>query len=64
MLCEKFQVPHLYVKEPLSRYRAEAKKNLDTHFLAREHAWLTSIINKASRNDIPYFFDGIAGDVL
>jgi hypothetical protein len=64
MLCEKFQVPHLYVKEQLSRYRAEVQKNLDTHFLSREHAWLTSMTNKASRKDIPYFFDGIAGDVL
>ncbi len=54
--------PHRVI-DPLPRFEAEFRKNIETHFLADEHAWFLGVADTL-RSSVEVVYDGIGGDTL
>lgn len=62
-LCAALNVSHVVLDLPVSRVRAELRKNEETHFCSEEHAWALTMADHLN-GEVRVLYDGIAGDIL
>jgi hypothetical protein len=62
-ICGAVGVEHRLLRQPVSRFNTEIKKNRLTGFTADEHSWYMTLKPYADNGEYT-FYDGIAGDVL
>lgn len=63
LLAERAGVPHIVLRQPGSRIRAEVGKNRINGFGAMEHAWSLAMADYLA-GKAGWVYDGIAGDFL
>lgn len=62
-LCEALNLRHVVVDLPVSRVRAEQRKNVETHLCSEEHAWAVAMADRL-KGETRVLYDGLAGDIL
>ncbi len=62
-LCQELGFRYVVIDQQLSRFRAELRKNRETHFCAAAHGWYLALADFLN-GQFECTYDGIAGDVL
>lgn len=62
-LCAALNLRHVVLNLPVSRVKAELRKNVETHFCSEEHAWSLAMADRL-KGEVKVLYDGIAGDIL
>jgi asparagine synthetase B (glutamine-hydrolysing) len=57
-------IRHIILEPAENRVLAEMRKNLLTHFSAKEHAWILPLADFIRREKYTLLYDGLSGDVL
>ena len=63
LLSQRLGVPHVALRQPSHRARAEFEKHAITNFSAMEHAWAL-VVGRHLAGRTPLVYDGLCGDFL